>query len=280
MNSKTPPVRNEGNSPNVLAMIAVAAIVLSASVLLWVFLVGWFAIPAVPRDNGIEKRQVAIQPDDESSLEEGPSELPPAGGSRVEEVIEQPAQPEADARAVPVEEPAASSAPSVASASPPTASGAESKDNAADKKDYLSLLPPFETVGVKTNGGPVRRSVSFSGEEHQFGIWAQPNEDAGTAQVSFLLKDQFTGLRGKAGICDAPADAAIGDSAGPSGVFRIYGDGNLLWESDSPVGFGAVEQFEIDVKGIELLALTVESDSPAESSRFAWGNLELTRDEE
>jgi len=308
-----------------LAVIVVAVIVLSALALLWVLLDGGLTIPPDETGDGIKEGQVATKTDEESPLEEKPSELPPDGTSGTEKVIEQPASTEPDATTppveqpmppepdaakapaekpaasetdaaappdekpapresstpkTPVEEPIPSSTPKAAKTMPPATGSAVAKDDTADEKDFLSLLSPFETVGVKTNGDPVRRSVALSGEEHQFGIWAQPAEDRGTAQLSYLLKGRFAGLRGKAGVCDAPDDAAISDNAGPSGVLRIYGDGNLLWESDLLTGAGAVEQFEIEVKGIELLALTVESDSPAELSRFAWGNLELTKGEE
>ncbi len=212
---------------------------------------------------------------------EVPAEKPAAPKSDAATTpVEKPEPPESTDPKAPIEKPEPPMAPKVAEAKPPGPDSPAVKDDAADEKNLLSALPPYETVGVKTGDGPVRRSVVFSGEEHQYGIWAQPNEDRGTAQVSYLLKGQYMGLRGKAGICDVPDDVAIRDGASPSGVLRIYGDGNLLWESDSLAGFGAVEQFEIEVKGIELLALAVESSSPVASSRFAWGNLHLTTDEE
>ena len=84
-------------------------------------------------------------------------------------------------------------------------------------------------------------------------------------------------MRGIAGICDRAADVDA-RQAKPAGTFRIYGDGNLLWESDLLVGCGANERFEIEVQGIQLVALVVESDVPAEIARFAWGDIELVKE--
>ena len=142
------------------------------------------------------------------------------------------------------------------------------------KKNYLSMLTPFERVGLKTGDGVVPRSVAFSGQKCESVIWAQPEEDEGVAQVSYMLDDKFATLRGTAGISDAAGGAGAGDQK-PSAVFRIYGDSNLLWESEPLAGCGTAEQFEVQIKGIEVLALVAESSSPSEASRFAWGDVKL-----
>jgi hypothetical protein len=61
----------------------------------------------------------------------------------------------------------------------------------------------------------------------------------------------------------------------PVAVFRIYGDGNLLWESDRLSGRGAAQVLDVAVARIDLLALVCESESAAAVSAVAWGDLQL-----
>jgi len=138
---------------------------------------------------------------------------------------------------------------------------------------YQALPQAFERVGVKADEG-AHASVTFSGRTCESAIWAQPDEDEGVSQVSYMLDGKFATLRGTAGISDVGDEARPGDQT-PAAVFRIYGDGNLLWESDPLTGFGAAQQFEVEIKGIEVLALMAESSSSSELSRFAWGDVEL-----
>ncbi len=141
-------------------------------------------------------------------------------------------------------------------------------------ENVQSLPQAFERVGINANGGDARGSVSFSGQKCESVIWAQPDEDEGESRVGYILDGKPATLRGTAGISDAADDAGT-DGKKPSAVFRIYGDGNLLWESEPQTGFGAAQQFEVDVKGIEVLSLAAESGSSSEMSRFAWGDVEL-----
>jgi hypothetical protein len=58
-------------------------------------------------------------------------------------------------------------------------------------------------------------------------------------------------------------------------VFRLYADGNLVWESGLLAGHDARRDFECEVRGVDVLTLVAESQAPASVFRFAWGNLRL-----
>jgi hypothetical protein len=59
------------------------------------------------------------------------------------------------------------------------------------------------------------------------------------------------------------------------GTFRIYGDGNLLWDSGTMQGYGSSKQFDVAVEGLHQVVLVVESDSPSDVSLFAWVDPQL-----
>lgn len=155
------------------------------------------------------------------------------------------------------------------------ASADESTSSPAERRDFLALHKPVEVDGAIQDGSAVE-AVAFSGNLHDFAIWTKPAEDRGTAQISYMLEGQFATLRGIAGISDVDEQTSTASTIdSPSGMFRIYGDGNLLWKSNTLAGFGAAQDFEVDVSGIEMIALVAETETTARDSSFAWGDVEL-----
>jgi hypothetical protein len=135
----------------------------------------------------------------------------------------------------------------------------------------LTELTPLEVLDIRLGDGALVRPAKVAGRNYPTAIWAQPEANLGTCQVSFPLKQAFQQLTGTAAVADTDAQ----DAAVPKGTFRIYGDGNLLWDSGTLEGYGSTKAFEVIVEGIRLVVLVVESDSPSDVSRFAWVDLQL-----
>lgn len=142
----------------------------------------------------------------------------------------------------------------------------------------LAALTPSEIVDVQVGGQPLVRPVQIQGRTHRSAIWAQPVEDRGSCQISFVLERKYATVRGSAAIADpaVPPDAGAAAAEEPKAAFRIYGDGNLLWDSGTLTGHGSSREFRLDVSRIGLLALVAESDSPESVSRLTWVDAELT----
>lgn len=135
----------------------------------------------------------------------------------------------------------------------------------------LADLQPLETLNVLLDDAPIFRSVNIDGQIHADSLWAQPTTDLGSCQISFPLEKAYRRLTGWAAIADAEREG----SSSPAGTFRVYGDGNLLWDSELLEGYGTSRRLDIDVQGIRLVVLVVESDAPANISFFTWADLRL-----
>jgi hypothetical protein len=144
----------------------------------------------------------------------------------------------------------------------------------SDPSDFsLTQLPPIEVVGTGANAGDWRGAVTSGGRSFGQAVTLRPAEDQGVAQIAFALKARFAQLRGVAAIVgDETRDATQAGQAPPQAIFRVYGDGNLLWESGLLIGLGKQEEFQCDVRGIDVVTLVAESESPAGISNFAWGD--------
>lgn len=304
MNEKSPDSRGGGEgSTVVVAAVLTVIVVLAAAVLVGGVFIFYFAVPfsnvsrpgpasavtttqsavtiaqyeplETQDDIGETADTLPLTPGADSTTEP-PEEAPKeeAGESDIGGVTDEP-----EDAVAPKEEPA-SEQPDMAPPADETVNDdvkAPAKEETPENEKFQSLPQAFERVDVREGDG-APEAVAFSGQKCKSFIWAQPDEDEGVSQVSYMLNGKFETLRGTAGICDA-TDEQPGDQK-PSAVFRIYGDGNLLWESDPQTGFGASRQFEVEVKGIEVLALMAESSSSSELSRFAWGDVELKATDE
>lgn len=137
----------------------------------------------------------------------------------------------------------------------------------------LTELPAIEVIGSGLNGGDWHAAVACGQQSFPQAIALRPVEDGGSTQIAFELKARFAQLSGFA----ATVGGQTGDSADasqdqPRAVFRIYGDGNLLWESERLIGPGKCQPFQCSLRGVDVLTLTAESESPASLSNLAWGN--------
>lgn len=136
----------------------------------------------------------------------------------------------------------------------------------------LADLTPLERLEVRLGDAPLVRAVNVGGRSHPSAIWAQPSADLGTCQISYPVQQAYSRLTGMAAVADAADENA---AVVPKGTFRIYADGNLLWDSGLIEGHGSSKPFDLDVAGIRLLVFVVESDVASAASPFAWANLQL-----
>jgi hypothetical protein len=147
-------------------------------------------------------------------------------------------------------------------------------ESTAPARKQLAELTPLEVLDIRLGDTALVRSAHIAGQSYPSAIWAQPVENLGTCQVSYLLRKAYQRLTGAAAV----ADAAGEKDEVPAGTFRIYGDGNLLWDSGTLQGYGSSRQFDVAVEGLHQVVLVVESDSPADVSLFAWVDLQLVVD--
>jgi hypothetical protein len=135
----------------------------------------------------------------------------------------------------------------------------------------LAELTPLEVLDIRLGDLDLVRLAKVAGEHHRWSIWAQPSADRGTCQISYPLQQAYQRLTGAAAVADASEEGA----EIPAGAFRIYGDGNLLWDSGTLAGYGVSKPLDVGVQGIRQVVLVAESDSPSEVSLFAWVDMHL-----
>lgn len=136
---------------------------------------------------------------------------------------------------------------------------------------HLTELSPLEIVGVGANAGDWRGAVKIGAQAYEHAVSLRPVEDQDVVQIAFDVKARFARFCGLAAtVGDEARDATGAKRDQPQAVFRVYGDGNLLWESELLTGSGRRQGFECDIRGVEVLTLVAESQSPANISNFAW----------
>ena len=140
----------------------------------------------------------------------------------------------------------------------------------------VTTLSPIEVEADDASRDAWRRSVRIGGQAYDRAVCLRPAEDQGTTQIAFDIDARFARLRGVAGIADASSPSPAGAAQDrPQAVFRVYGDGNLLWESGPLAGRGDHRAFECTVAGVDVLTFVAESQSPANISDLAWSDLKL-----
>ena len=147
-------------------------------------------------------------------------------------------------------------------------------ESTAPARKQLAELTPLEVLDIRLDDTDLVRSAHVAGQSCPSAIWAQPVENLGTCQVSYLLRKAYQRLTGAAAVADAVGER----TEVPAGTFRIYGDGNLLWDSGTLQGYGSSKQFDVAVEGLHQVVLVVESDSPSDVSLFAWVDPQLVVD--
>ncbi|HYM85925.1 MAG TPA: NPCBM/NEW2 domain-containing protein, partial [Pseudoxanthomonas sp.] len=101
--------------------------------------------------------------------------------------------------------------------------------------------------GPRVDRTPQGDRISLAGQKQAYGVGIQAN-----SRMEFLAKKQFSRFTAKAGVDDSTADASEGV------VFRVYGDGKLLFGS-SPLHRGASPaDIDLDITGVEVLELVAE----------------------
>lgn len=156
-------------------------------------------------------------------------------------------------------------------AEPDTSPGAEAIAVGA----WLADLKPLEVVGVDLRGGDLQGSVTLGGRDRRHGLRVRPIAGQGECRISYELASRPTELRGVAGLPAAAGGPAAEQPRTPSVVFRIYGDGNLLWESEPLQEPGTAAPLDVKLSGVTVLALVVECSDLAAAPVCAWGDLEL-----
>lgn len=154
---------------------------------------------------------------------------------------------------------------------PEDAGGFEVSSSVEVPQKRLTDLKPLEMLDVLLGDAQLVRSVQIDSQVYPAALWAQPTTNLGSCQISFPLQRAYQRLTGLAAIADADQEG----SAVPAGTFRVYGDGNLLWDSDLLEGYGSSSRLDIDIQGIRLVVLVVESNSPSDISLFTWADLRL-----
>ena len=158
--------------------------------------------------------------------------------------------------------------PTVPDAAKPAAS-TEREPAAAD----ALTVPPSEIDGVRRGDQPIRRTARLGGQSRDV-YWVQPETDRGTTQLGFAFQGQHARLRGTAAVADGGGD----DSVQPSARFRVYGDGNLLWQSETLTAYGTSESFDVAIGGLHMVSLVAESDASSEASPLVWTDLRVLND--
>jgi hypothetical protein len=164
---------------------------------------------------------------------------------------------------------------------PPTAAKEPNTVFAAEQDSlvpgvWLAELSPLEVAGIGDNAGAWHRTLTIGGKVFENTILLPPAPGEDVVQIAFGLQKRFDRLAGSVAIVsnasDHPADA---NQEGPQAVFRLYGDGNLVWESGVLSGFGVPRELTCEVRGVEVLTLVAESQAAADSACFAWCNPRL-----
>jgi hypothetical protein len=141
----------------------------------------------------------------------------------------------------------------------------------------LADLEPLEVTGVSLGSLPLRRPVQLGGQTRKHSLWAQPVAGEETSQISYTLAGRFTRLRGLVGLAGDRRESPA-EPASPSVVFRVYGDGNLLWASEPLPLRPATQTLDVKVRDVDVLALTVECSDRHAAPECAWGDLTLDKD--
>jgi hypothetical protein len=140
---------------------------------------------------------------------------------------------------------------------------------AEGKQAYLTDLQEFDVqagacpIGKNGNLGNGSR-ISILGKEKSKSIGMHPSNPPMVAKASFRLEKQRGVLRGGAALNDT-AEQPWG-----AALFAIHGDGKLLWKSPPVKERGKVEEFELEIGGVEILELSVAADPLSHYVHAVW----------
>lgn len=119
--------------------------------------------------------------------------------------------------------------------------------------------------GPRADRTPSGGRISLGGMAQEYGIGIQAN-----SRMEVLAKKQFKRFTTHVGVDDSAADA------GASVVFKVYGDGKVLFESAALLRGAAPLPIELDISGLEVVELVAEASKPPASPLWvAWGEAQV-----
>jgi S1-C subfamily serine protease len=140
------------------------------------------------------------------------------------------------------------------------------------RKVLLAELDPFEThfgpwpLGKGTTGSIDTNSpIVVKGAKYPNGLGLHSSQAGEPSVVKYRLGKTANSFRGAV----AFNDDNDGKIAGPT-HFEVYGDGRQLWRSKSIRTRKQVDQFEIDLTGVEVLELRVGTSGSTFGAHAVW----------
>jgi hypothetical protein len=225
-----------------------------------------------PGDNNL----TSVPPD--AALRE-PNQPPPAGlpeSGPPADALQQPADDEPPTAQMPADETAADASPPPETQDPPAPPAVDPEPPPPPAAGTpLADLEPLDVVGVQRGTSGLWQPVQIAGKQYDQALRIARSPNGNGSQISFLLNGNGGMLHGLAGLQDPPAATGSAAADQAAAIFRIYGDANLLWESQPLTAPGSCEAFTLDVRDTEVLSLAVESELPAGAAQPAWADLRL-----
>jgi len=134
--------------------------------------------------------------------------------------------------------------------------------------DGVAAVNPDVTAasgGPRADRTPQGGRLSLAGQAQEYGIGIQAN-----SRLEFNAKGQFKRFTAKAGVDDSSAGSS------EAVVFKIYGDGKLLFASAALRRGVAPASVDVDVSGVQVLELVAEGPKTSENAlNTAWGDARL-----
>jgi hypothetical protein len=141
---------------------------------------------------------------------------------------------------------------------------------------YLCDLPERDVAvgyggfGKKGDLGYENKRITFKGVPSLHGLSMHP-PDRGSARVAYMLEKQYQTFRAMVAINDDI------DSSETALVFKVCGDGKLLWQSKPLKKRGDGEECIVPVKMIERLELEVHCPGPLGDAHAVWVEPQLLK---
>ncbi|MGB1260633.1 MAG: NPCBM/NEW2 domain-containing protein, partial [Akkermansiaceae bacterium] len=132
---------------------------------------------------------------------------------------------------------------------------------------YLSELKPASSKGeFKMNQSIGGKQITVNGQSYAKGIGAKSG-----SEITYQLDGSWDKLSGHVGM-----DDEVGD--GGTVMFRVYGDGKILFESPKQTGKSIKQLMELNVKGVKTLRLVLlDTGDGSENDHGDWVDARLTR---
>src|SRR5262249_48092741 len=130
---------------------------------------------------------------------------------------------------------------------------------------FLYDLPETDVRNVHDNTVKQGHRISVNGVPSPRGLWMVLRSNP-SSYVSFSLGKKYQTLQ---------ATAAINDTTGPTGsqtalIFKVLGDGKVLWESKPLQKQGSSQSFTVSVAGVDKLELEVHCPGTPANAHAVW----------